>query len=168
MMRLVSRLMALVVGVVLIASIVSVAVAAVPPCNKLLTPQDITNAAGPGFEIPGEGAPAALRTGCLYNRRGKDQAGNYLEEAIQLVLQENPGGAVPKLVEISSGFRISGASVGAASGLGPSAFYREMGDGSTWVFFGKGNLYVRLTYKVGKQSDPKAALALAKVVYGRL
>lgn len=84
-MRLVSRLVLLTVGVVLIASVVPGAVAAVPPCDRLLTLQDITKAAGPGFKAP------------------------------------PPEAAV-------------------------------------------GNLYLQLAYKVGKQSDPKAALALAKAV----
>jgi hypothetical protein len=168
-MGLVSRLMVLIVGVVLVASAVPGAVAAVPPCDKLLTLQDVTAAAGPGFNAPPKEAAAVLGPGCFYSRRTQQPDYSTLEENVMLTFKENPGGAAPKLVELSSSLRIGGAPVVAASGLGPDAFYVEDKKArSTGVYFGKGNLHLQLTYKVGKQSDPKAALALAKLVYGRL
>ncbi len=167
-MRLVSRLMVLIVGVVLVASAVPGAVAAVPPCDKLLTLQDVTRAAGPGFKAPPKEAAAHLGPGCFYSRRTQQADNSNLEEDIWLNFNETPGGAAPKLAELYNGYKLAGAE--AASGLGPGAFY--MPNPATkkgiWVFFGKGNLYLQLTYNVGKQSDPKAALALAKVVYARL
>ena len=62
-MALVSRLMVLIVGMVLVAPAVPAAVAAVPPCDKLLTLQDITKAAGPGFNAPPKEAAAHLGPG---------------------------------------------------------------------------------------------------------
>ncbi len=166
-MRLVSRLMVLIVGVVLVASAVPGAVAAVPPCDKLLTLQDVTKAAGPGFKAPPKEAAAAVGPGCVYLRRTQQADYSTLEEDVWLIFTENPGGAAPKLAELYSGYKLGGAV--AVSGLGPGAFYwEEKKARKTTVFFGKGNLSLQLIYKVGKQSDPKAALALAKLVYGRL
>jgi len=55
------------------------------------------------------------------------------------------------------------------SGLGPGAFYMEdQTTRQTSVYFGKGNVYLELWYKVGKQLDSKTALALAKGVYAKL
>lgn len=167
-MGLVSRLMVLIVGVVLVASAVPGAVAAVPPCDKLLTLQDVTRAAGPGFKAPPQEAAAHLGPGCFYSRRTQQADSSTLEEDVLRTFTETPGGAAAKLAELYNGYKLAGAE--AASGLGPGAFYlpNPATKTGTWVFFGKGNLYLQLSYKVGKQSDPKAALALAKLVFGRL
>jgi hypothetical protein len=83
--------------------------------------------------------------------------------------EETPDGAAQKLAQLSTTYKRINAPMKEASGLGPGAFYTEDRDtGQTSVYFGKGNLFLELTHKVGKQSDPKAALALAKLVYGRL
>ena len=143
-MRLVSRLMALIVGVLFVASAVPRAVAAVPPCDKLLTLQDVAKVAGPGFKAPPKEAAAVLGPGCFYSRRTPQADSSTLEEEVWLVFKENPGGAALKLTELSSSYRMGGAPVVAASGLGPSAFYLEdKGARSTGMFFGKGNLYLR-------------------------
>ncbi len=171
-----SRLTVLIVGAVLVASAVPGAVAAVPPCNKLLTLQDVTRAVGPGFKAAGFKAPppeaaAVLGSrGCFYHRSSTDQAGHDVEEDVWLIYIEIPGGAAPQLAETSNGYKLSGAPVVAASALGPGAFYTTdpATKERTLVFFGKGNLYLQLVYKVGKQLNPKAALALAKIVYARL
>ena len=141
----------------------------VPPCDKLVTLQDVTMAAGPGFKAPPPEAAAVLGPGCFYSKRTQQADYSTLEEDVWLTFKEMPGGAAPKLAELSSSYKLGGAPVEAAPGLGPGAFYLEDKKArSTGVFFGKGNLYLQLSYKVGKQSDPKAALALAKLVYGRL
>jgi hypothetical protein len=140
-MRLVSRLMVLMVGVALVASAAPGAVAAVPPCDKLLTLQDVTGAAGPGFKAPPKEAAAVLGSGCAYLRRTQQTDNSTLEEDIWLIFKEIPGGAAPKLAELSSSYSTGGAPVEAASGLGPGAFYLEDKKARTTnVFFGKGNL----------------------------
>jgi len=50
-MRLVSRLMVLIVGVVLVASVVPGAVAAVPPCDKLLRCRTSPRPQAPGSKL---------------------------------------------------------------------------------------------------------------------
>lgn len=166
-MTLASRLMVLTVGVVLVASAVPGAVAAVPPCDKLLTLQDVTKAAGPGFKTPPKEAAAHLGPGCFYLKRTQQPDSSTLEEDVWLTFSEPPGGAAAKLAELYNGYKLGGAEM--ASGLGPGAFSlpNPATKTGTWVFFGKGNLYLQLSYKVGNQSDPKPALALAKLVYGR-
>jgi hypothetical protein len=163
-MRLVLSFIILSLGLVLVASVP--VGAAEQPCAGLLTLQDVTRAAGPGFKLPPP--PNSGPKLCWYTRR-QLVGESYLEELVGLSLKEIPGGAAPKLVELSNAFKSGGAPVEAASGLGPGAFYLEDKKArSTGVIFGKGNQYLELTYKVGKQSDPKAALALAKLVYARL
>ncbi len=158
-MKLVSCLMALTVGVVLVAWMVPGA-AAVQPCDKLLTLQDVTRAVGPGFTRTHP--LIAPPTACAYGRKQN-------EERVWLSPEETPGGAAQKLAQLSTTYKRINAAVKEVSGLGPGAFYTEDKDtGQTIVYFGKGNLFLELTHKVGSQSDPKAALALAKVVYARL
>ncbi len=165
-MRLVSRLTVLIlVGVVLVASAVPQAVAAVPPCDKLLSLQGVTKAAGPGFQR--YHPLIAPPTACAYGR--KQNASGPYTEWVMLSAEETPGGAAAKLADLSATYKRINASVNETSGLGPGAFYGEdKMTGQTSVYFGKGNLFLEFWYKVGKQLDSKAALALVKVVYARL
>ncbi len=47
--KLMSRLMVLIVGIGLVASVAPGVIAAAPPCEKLLSLQDVTKMVGPGF-----------------------------------------------------------------------------------------------------------------------
>src|SRR5690348_3868599 len=154
-----SRLMLLIVGVVLVSSAVPGRVAAAPPCDKLLALQDVTKAVGPGFTRTHP--LIAPPTACAYGR--KQLAGGAYEERVWLSPEETPGGAAQKLAQLSTTYKRINAAMKEVSGLGPGAFYMEdKVTGQTSVYFGKGNLYLELWHKVGSQSDPKAALALAK------
>ncbi len=164
-MKLASCLMALTVGVVLVAAAATGAAGAAPPCDKLLSLQDVTRAAGPGFTRTHP--LIAPPTACAYGR--KQNTGGAYEERVWLSPEETPGGAAQKLAQLSTTYKRINAAMKEVSGLGPGAFYTEDKEtGQTSVYFGKGNLFLELTHKVGSQSDPKAALALAKVVYARL
>ncbi len=164
-MKLMSRLMPLTVGVVLVSSAVHGTVAAAPPCNKLLAVQDVTGAAGPGFTR--YHPLIAPPTACAYGR--KQTASGPYREWVLLSPEETPDGAAQKLAQLSTTYKRINASMTEVSGLGPGAFYMEdKTTGQTSVYFGKGNLYLELWYKVGSRSETKAALALAKLVYGRL
>lgn len=144
-MGLVSRPMVLIVGVVFIASAVPRALAVAPPCDKLLTLQDVTQAAGPGFKAPPKEAAAHLGPGCFYLRRTQQADNSTLEEDVWLIFNETPGGAAAKLAGLYNGYKLGGAE--AASGLGPGAFALPnlATKTGTWVFFGKANLYLQLT-----------------------
>ena len=164
-MKFMSGLTLLTVGVVLVSSAVRGTAAAAPPCDKLLTLQDVTKAVGPGFTRTHP--LIAPPTTCAYGRK-QTAAGAY-EERVWLSPEETPGGAAQKLTQLSTTYKRINAAMKEVSGLGPGAFYTEDKEtGQTSVYFGKGNLFLELTHKVGSQSDPKAALALAKLVYGRL
>ncbi len=159
-MKLVSCLMVLTVGVVLVAWMVPAAAGAAPACDKLLTLQDVTRAVGPGFTRTHP--LIAPPTACAYGRKQN-------EERVWLSPEETPGGAAQKLAQLSTTYKRINAPVKEVDGLGPGAFYMEDKEtGQTSVYFGKGNLYLELWYKVSSQSDPRAALALAKVVYAKL
>jgi len=164
-MKLVSCLTVLTVGVVLVALMVPAAVAAAPPCDKLFSLQDLTTAVGPGFTRTHP--LIAPPTACAYGRK-QNAAGAY-EERVWLSPEETPGGAAQKLAQLSTTYKGINLLMKEVSGLGPGAFYTEdKMTGQTMVYFGKGNVFLELTHKVGKQSDPKAALALAKGVYAKL
>ena len=160
-MRLVSRLMVLTVGVVLVALMDSGA-AAQQPCAGLLTLQDVTSVMGPGYALAGGGV--STPTVCVYT---KGVIGIAPANRVTLTLQDEAGGAAPKLVELSSGYRKRGAPVVAASGLGPGAFYIDADTGLNFLVFGKEKLLLSLGVYAYKTRNVKAALALAKLVYGR-